>query len=131
VEFLAISIFHEIRIPMVDMKVYVCSKFRKKNFKKSKISNLHEDWNIFFEGQPSKKVLKKLKIAYSTTRLKCQSVAGGRPRAATWEGPAAQLFWGFFFLPCPPLYPQVVNSCWLSPAHGCPPQPLPKNFKHP
>jgi hypothetical protein len=33
-EFLVISLFHETKIPMVDMKVQVNSKFRKKKLKK-------------------------------------------------------------------------------------------------
>jgi hypothetical protein len=33
-EFLVISVFHETKIPMVDMKVQVCSKFKKKSFQK-------------------------------------------------------------------------------------------------
>jgi hypothetical protein len=36
-----------------------------------------------------------------------------------------------FFLSCPPLFAQVVNSCWLVPAHARPAQSSPKNFKHP
>jgi hypothetical protein len=46
-EFLVISIFHETKIPTVDMKVQVYSKFKKnKIWKKSEIFNLHEEWNI-------------------------------------------------------------------------------------
>jgi hypothetical protein len=43
VEFLVISLFHETKIPTVDMKVQVSFNFRKKNMKKNKISKLHED----------------------------------------------------------------------------------------
>jgi hypothetical protein len=38
-----ISLFHETKIPTVDMKVQVSFNFRKKNMKKNKISKLHED----------------------------------------------------------------------------------------
>jgi hypothetical protein len=40
------------------------------------------------------------------------------------------IFFGFFFT-CPPLFVEVVNSCWLAPAHARPGQTLPKKFKHP
>jgi hypothetical protein len=46
VEFFVISFFHETKIPTVDMKVQVYSKFSKKNWKKNKISKLHEEWKI-------------------------------------------------------------------------------------
>jgi hypothetical protein len=46
VEFFVISLFHETKIPTVDMKVQVYSKFSKKNWKKNKISKLHEEWKI-------------------------------------------------------------------------------------
>jgi hypothetical protein len=32
---------------------------------------------------------------------------------------SAHFFFDFFF-PCPPLFVQVVNSCWLAPAHARP-----------
>jgi hypothetical protein len=46
VEFLVISLFHETKIPMVDMKVQVYSNFSKKNWEKNEISKLHEEWKI-------------------------------------------------------------------------------------
>jgi hypothetical protein len=39
-EFLVVSIFHETKTPIVDMKVQVYSKFRKKNFPKKMKSPL-------------------------------------------------------------------------------------------
>jgi hypothetical protein len=42
-----IAIFHETKIPIVDMKVQVYSNLSNKNiFKKNEISKLHEDWKI-------------------------------------------------------------------------------------
>jgi hypothetical protein len=47
VEFFVIALFHQTKIPTVDMKVQVYSKFRRrKKFGKKKISNLHEEWKI-------------------------------------------------------------------------------------
>jgi hypothetical protein len=46
VEFFVISLFHETKIPTVDMMVQVSSNFSKKQFKKNKISKLHEEWKI-------------------------------------------------------------------------------------
>jgi hypothetical protein len=46
VEFLVISLFHETKIPMVDMKDQVSSNFSQKNVKKNEISKLHEEWKI-------------------------------------------------------------------------------------
>jgi hypothetical protein len=43
-EFLVISLFHETKIPMVDMKVQVNSKFRKKKLKKK--------WNLEWVESP-------------------------------------------------------------------------------
>ena len=45
-EFLVNSLFHETKIPMVDMKVQVSSNYSKKNFEKNEISKLHEEWKI-------------------------------------------------------------------------------------
>jgi hypothetical protein len=44
VEFLVNSLIHEPKIPTIDMKVQMCSKFRKLVFEKSEISTLHEFW---------------------------------------------------------------------------------------
>jgi hypothetical protein len=41
-----ISIFHETKIPAVDVKVHLYFNFFKKNFKKKLFSDLHEEWNI-------------------------------------------------------------------------------------
>jgi hypothetical protein len=46
-EFLVNSLFHETKIPMMDMKVQVYSSFSKK-LEKNKISKLHEEWKISF-----------------------------------------------------------------------------------
>jgi hypothetical protein len=46
------------------------------------------------------------------------------------DRPDCPFFLNFFFS-CLPLFAQVVNSCWLAPAHAHPGQTLPKNFKHP
>jgi hypothetical protein len=54
-----------------------------------------------------------------------------RPRVDTWTGSAYPFFLFFFFLYCPPLFAQVVNSRWLVSAHGRPTQSSPKNFKLP
>jgi hypothetical protein len=43
-EFLVISIFHETKIPMVDIKIHVYSKFRKKNLGKK--WNLQVPWEM-------------------------------------------------------------------------------------
>jgi hypothetical protein len=45
-EFLVISIFYETKIPTIDMKVHVYSKFRKNKLKKSEVSKCHEEWKI-------------------------------------------------------------------------------------
>jgi hypothetical protein len=44
VGFLVNSLFHETKIPTVDMKVHVSSKFRNFFLEKSEISTLHEFW---------------------------------------------------------------------------------------
>jgi hypothetical protein len=41
-----ISLFHETKIPMVDMKVQEYFNFSKHNLEKNKISKLHEEWKI-------------------------------------------------------------------------------------
>jgi hypothetical protein len=46
VEFFVIFLFHETKIPTVDMKVQVPSNFSKNNFEKNEISKLHEEWKI-------------------------------------------------------------------------------------
>jgi hypothetical protein len=46
------------------------------------------------------------------------------------QGRPAPLFL-FLFLCCPPLFAQVVNSCWLVLAHARLAHSSPKNFKHP
>jgi hypothetical protein len=46
------------------------------------------------------------------------------------QGADNPFFFEFFFF-YPPLFVQVVNSCWLAPTHARPNQTLPKNFKHP
>jgi hypothetical protein len=46
VEFFVTALFHETKIPTVDMKVQVYSKFRKHKIGKNEISKLHEEWKI-------------------------------------------------------------------------------------
>jgi hypothetical protein len=50
-EFLVISIFHEIKIPMVDMKVQLYSRFRKIKFDKKR--NLQSPWGMEHLTLPS------------------------------------------------------------------------------
>jgi hypothetical protein len=45
-EFSLNSLFHETKIPMVNMKVLVYSNLKKKNLEKNKISKLYEEWKI-------------------------------------------------------------------------------------
>jgi hypothetical protein len=54
----------------------------------------------------------------------------GRPRVDTSAYRDVPIFL-IFFSSCPPLFAQVVNSCWLAPAHARPTQTSPRNFKHP
>jgi hypothetical protein len=108
-EFLMISIFHETKIPTVDMKVQVYSKFRrKKNSKKKNCQNLSKHQPAS-GGRP---------------------LVAGRPRVDAWTGSACLFKKNFLYL-LPPFFAQLVNSCWLAPAHARPGQTLPKNFKHP
>jgi hypothetical protein len=49
--------------------------------------------------------------------------------------PAQDRLGPFFYIiynfSCPLLFAQVVNSCWLVPAHARPAHSSAKNFKHP
>jgi hypothetical protein len=61
----------------------------------------------------------------SVTLSRCRPAAGGRPLAAgrprvnAWTWCTCPFFFEFFFS-CPPLFEQVVNSCWLVSAHARP-----------
>jgi hypothetical protein len=45
-ELLVNSLFHEVKIPTMDMKVQVYSNFSHKNLEINEISKLHEKWKI-------------------------------------------------------------------------------------
>jgi hypothetical protein len=63
---------------------------------------------------------------------RCRPAADKQPLVAAqpWAEARQPFFLNLFFF-CPPLFVQVVNSCWLAPSHACPGQTLPKNFKQP
>jgi hypothetical protein len=53
VDFFVIVLFHETKIPMVDMEVQMYSNFSKK-IQKNEISKLHEEWKISYSIEVSK-----------------------------------------------------------------------------
>jgi hypothetical protein len=65
--------------------------------------------------------------------LNCPTGAGVDPRPAGDRWPrvdtcacgAVPIFFEIFFSSCPPLFVQLVNSCWLAPAHARPAQTSP------
>jgi hypothetical protein len=155
-----ISVFHEMKIPMVDMKVQIYSKFRKNKISKkvkspnsmrngrfdtSKSRGKLEKMGVMCIHSPKspgpfrklpirnlKKIKKFQKKGTRPTLSRCRPRARRRPTVARrpgqgWPAP----FFLNFFLSYPPLFAQVVNSCWLVPAHARPTQSSPKNFKHP
>jgi hypothetical protein len=60
---------------------------------------------------------------------------GGDPRSPAARGPMPGLVglspFLLIFFSCPPLFAQVVNSCWLAPTHARLVQTSSRNFKHP
>jgi hypothetical protein len=130
-EFLVISIFHETKIPTVDMKVQVYSKFRKNKIwkkVKSPISMRNGRFNtsmcrgklqkmeVLYTHSPkmpgcSSKVpkLKKLKNWKTCIAKGACAVAGGQPLVASWLGPRAP-----FVIQLPPFssfLPPFFSSC--------------------
>jgi hypothetical protein len=157
VEFLVISIFHETKIRTVVMKVEVYSKFRKNKISKKVKSPNSMRNGRFYTSKCRGKIEKigvlcthspislgpfpKLPIIYKKKNLKFKKKEKGtrptlssidlRPTGDRWSLAGLPLFFEFFFFSCPPLLEQVVNSCWLVPAHARLAQSSPKNFKHP
>jgi hypothetical protein len=88
-----------------------------------------------FPKLPKKKINKK--IFNSLALSKYQSVVGERPlvagwpRVNTWTKLDCHIFKYFLKFSCLPLSTQVVNSCWLAPAHARTAQTFLQNFKHP
>jgi hypothetical protein len=86
-------------------------------------------------GKLQKIFLKILKFQqYNNVQVSTRNrwaTAGCRPATGRYLDRAnLPLFFLKFSFSCPPLFVQVVNSCWLATTHARPGQTLPKNFKH-
>jgi hypothetical protein len=141
-EFLVISLFHEMKIPMVDMKVQAYSKFRKNKiwkkvkspismrngrFNTSKCRGKLQKMGVMYTHSPkmpgssSKLPQKNKKIIFFGMGLDSIGGAGrGPPLFYNCLLPPA-----FLLLP-PHFFPHVVNSSWLQymPAQPNPTQKL-------
>jgi hypothetical protein len=155
VEFLEISLFHETKIPMVDMKVRVSSKFSKNKIWK-KMKSPSSMRNGRFHTPKCRGKLQKMGVLYTHS----SKMLGPSPNNQKWKmkklkklekgGPAHSLSncrlrsgrppaiaQASFFMCMPPPFPSsylhfflhVVNSSSLTTAHAHPTQTS-KIFKH-
>jgi hypothetical protein len=144
-EFLVISIFHRTKIPTVDMKVQLYSKFGKNKIWKKwnlQIPWGMEDLTLLSVGASFKKwvcctsilpkalahflnfqKIKKSKICNSLHRFRCQP-------ASTVGCPNLSLCNFLKINSWPPFFLHEVSSSWLAPTHAHPAQSLPNTFKH-
>jgi hypothetical protein len=149
-EFLVISIFHETKIPTVDIKVQVYSKFRKNKiwkivkspismrngrFNTSKCRGKLQKMEVLYTHSPKnlgpfpkhpKKNSKKFKNSKKwgqPDRSKCQPTAGGQPWVDTWTFWSSPILFELFFL-----LPSTFCTCGqllLVGSSTCPPWPNP------
>jgi hypothetical protein len=136
-----ISIFYKTKIPTVDMKVQVYSKFSKNNILK-KVKSPISMRNGAFNTSKCKGKLQKMGVLYthslkspgpfSKLPQKKNEKKGTEPTGpgvdlqspagcGSIPGPASSVSFFFkFFSSCPPFFVHVVNSGWLAPAHARP-----------